>query len=124
MGRGYGNLHEMHPYPEAPQAQGVYLPFLWVVPMTSSLNWRKIEAELEAWARGERRHKDRPMFELDRNSNSGDIWARSYGSCPELNLTSLARRLADTLTLRLTEPAPKAELSAARSKEPGAEPSP
>lgn len=97
----HGNLHEMHTDSEAQIAQGVCLPLLRMAPMT--LPWREIERELEEWARAERGNKDRPVFYLDRNPG-GDVVAISYNDC-DLNLTSLARRLADTLTLRLVEPA-------------------
>lgn len=86
--------------------------------MTSSPDWRKIEAELEDWARGETR--DDPVCYLERNTNSsevalGDVQLITICDIDDprgirkLNLSSLARRLADTLTLRLTEPAPKAD---------------
>lgn len=79
-------------------------------------DWRKVEVELEAWAR-EEVHGDYRRY-IERNTNSsevalGDIQLVTLGdaddpcSTRKLNLSSLARRLADTLTLRLVEPATK-----------------
>lgn len=79
-------------------------------------DWRKVEAELETWARGEVR--DDHLRYLERNTNTsevalGDIQlvtlcdADDPRGVRKLNLSSLARRLTDTLTLRLVEPATK-----------------